>query len=293
MALILSVALVIFISGCAKKADTIESQFKNDVITIEDFAVDNAAPYSGTPTAIDFDIKNNGDTTVKNVVVNFFDIPGFTVSNLDCGIVKSVGNSCTYDEIQSLDTRHITARLVADNVRSPTPFTVSFLVKYSHSGSREAIIPVIDPVLRKEPTFKFSQSTPTFGPVVFDIQPLLEREKLVGDKTVKEYWGIKRNEFVTKFVMREVGTIKDSLPVNIPAGQVTITRVTDNLKVGKCDSFDAGKSKTIVNKTANTLICNFIADSTQSEFTSVLRIDYSYSYEFVRRVNFVVQPPIQ
>lgn len=310
--LLVPFALIVFLSGCTQQTGN-EVQFKNDAITIENFIVDNIAPYSNTFTSIEFDVQNNVDVTVNNVRVKFFDIPGFSRDKaLDCGSTEEKdpndSNGCIYT-IESLDSRHVTMKLKADEVKSPTPYTVSVSVTYTHRGFREAIIPIIDSVIKKEPIFKFSQSTPNFGPVVFDIEPLLEREKIVDGRIIKEYWGIAENEFVVRFVMKKTSTISESFQINIDklvdtrseAGYVwALEFTTVNLVPQPCEkNFHTTDNKRWlsekpVNETYNILICSFKPTSTsrQSEFTSIVKITYNYDFGFARRQNFVIQPPI-
>lgn len=345
---IISISLV-FIAGCATQKPT-EVQFKNDVITIENYVVDNVAPYVGQDVSISFDIKNNGDKPVKWVTVNFFDTPGFEVVVLDClefgqkinnkppdvadekgyiserscGFGDREAVSTTLDVIDPLDTRSVKLILkTPTNINSPTPFTVSFSVAYRYgsilqqntyfySGERSAIIPIIDPNFKKEPSSKFSQSDSTKGPIVFDIMPSLEREKIVDDKTIKEYWGVVGTSFQTKFVMKKIvseGTLKDILPptrefsdCKSKSGNCINIQLT-NLEIGDgiCNFVHPQTDKTkgmadkIVNEKNNTLICSF-KPITQGgfapEFTSSITIQYNYEYEIVRKQNFVVYPAI-
>lgn len=380
---VISISLMIFLSGCAKQKP-VEVQFKNDVITIENYVISNVAPYStkddNKPEKVDisFDIKNNGDKPVKWVKINFFDIPGFEIipscpdghqkstdteicicTGGNCELrstTKSAGSlecskfgelirdsederSCTFgdpnagpttlDVIDSLDTRSVKFTVkTPKGITSPTPFTISFSVTYRYgsvqqaayfySGERTAIIPVIDPNFKKEPSSKFSQSDPTTGPMVFDIAPSLEREKVVDGKTIKEYWGIVGRSFQTKFVMKKVvseGTLKDILNPNPPIGPPiadcrTITGgcisvQLINLKIdetaGTCNFIptiatkDKGIAKITVNEKNNTLVCSFTPNPQggfASEFTGTITIQYNYDYEIVRKQNFVVQPAI-
>lgn len=291
---IISVGVIVFLAGCAKLEPT-EVLFRDDAVTIENLIVDTVAPYSETAVNIEFDVQSNADRIVPKITVNFFDMPGFTPKSLDCktGVKLKPPWKCEYTQLESLDSSHISIKLEAVKVESPTPFTVSFSVNYTYDGKREALIPVIDPLIRKEPLFKFSQSEPTVGPILFEIQPLLDREKIVNDKIIKEYWAIKGNEFITKFVLKDVGTIKNVLPVNIPPGNVEFSLT--NLEVGsRCEDFDANdRSTRYVNKSFDTLICSFIPAAGQAEFTGIIRLSYNYNYEFIRSVNFVVQPSVR
>ncbi|MEM5813950.1 MAG: hypothetical protein QXP82_02440 [Candidatus Aenigmatarchaeota archaeon] len=297
--IIISIIFVIFLAGCVQKPTKSEIQFKNDVVTIENLIVDTTAPYSENKVNIEFDIQSNADRVIPQITVNFFDIPGFSEPSLDCGLnnAKIDDRICRYNQLESLDSIHVRMTLKANKVESPTPFVVSFSVEYSYNGMREAVIPVINPLIRKEPSFKFSQSEPTVGPILFEIQPLLEREKIVGDKTIKEYWAIKDQEFTTKFVLKDVGTIKNVLPINIPNGLVGLSDLI-NLEKGEICDFSGTSSMGIpstkpVNKTFDTLICTFKPKSNQDEFTGIIKINYTYTYEFIRSVNFVVQPSLK
>ncbi len=332
---LISVSLI-FLAACAKQTPT-ETQFKNDIITIENYVVDNVAPYASTDSttnkvSISFNIKNNGDKPVKWLEVNFFDVPGFKVNanSLSCkefGNVITNERTCTFGDktgkdsskfIESLDTREVSFTIEAPKgVTSPTPFTISFSLTYRYgsilqntyffSGERTAVIPIIDPTFKKEPSSKFSQSDPTIGPIVFDIAPSLEREKIVDDKTIKEYWGVADRSFQTKFIMKKVvteGTIKDIPAASISDDCRDINKIEGCIAVqltnlitdttGTCN-FNDGKANIVVNEKNNTLVCSFMPvppGGFASEFTSAVTIQYNYDYEIIRKQNFVVYPAI-
>lgn len=289
--LLLSIISIIFISGCASK--TAASTFNNNVVTIENSDVSTLEPYSDSIVNIGFDIQNNGDNTVPKITVNFFDTPGFTPMSLECGGIPSTDKrKCEFTNLDSLDNKHVSIALKSAKVTSPTDFTVSISVNYSYSGSREATIPVIDTSIRKEPFFKFSQSPPTVGPVVFETQPSLDRQRIVNDKTVTEYWAAKNEEFTTKFILKNVGNIPNTLPVSVLAGKVQFTLI--NLQVATCNNFDSsGISKKDVSESLNTLICNFKPVSDQSEFSGIIKLNYDYTYEYIKGVDFVIKPEIR
>ncbi len=332
---LLSLVLVIALAGCATKEPT-KIQYKNDVITVENYVVNTLSPYAEETVRIEFDVQNNGDQPAYDVKVNFFDIPGFTINkNLDCGIIdtnnegrSSDNRNCWYNKLDPLDARKIILELKSpekSQILSPTSYTVSFSISYLYYGVRSATIPIVDGVIKKEPSFKFSQSIPTVGPVVFDIVPMLEREKVVDKKTVKEYWGLSDRIFLTKFVMKHVGKVEGKIkPVNafvLLGGLTNLEHLgKDWKKVQPCNfggtsvEFRVLESKLIeiskeffntlrgldayyispnsVNETYNTLICNFIPSGTDYEFTAMMKIVYFYNYEFIRSETFVVQPRV-
>ncbi|MEM7827444.1 MAG: hypothetical protein QXD72_01915, partial [Candidatus Aenigmatarchaeota archaeon] len=95
----------------------------------------------------------------------------------------------------------------------------------------------------------------------------------------------------------DVGTIKNVLPINIPNGLVGLSDLI-NLEKGEICDFSGTSSIGIpstkpVNKTFDTLICTFKPKSNQDEFTGIIKINYAYTYEFIRSVNFVVQPSLK
>lgn len=356
--LIIFIGLVIFLAGCVKEKPK-EVQFKNDLITVEDLVVSDISPYEKGDVTIEFDIKNNGDRLVFGAMINLFDIPGFTLTGLDCQLTGKAANLynsqispqlkqipdniktklgrlgltenqiqslqglklpiCIFLDMEPLDSRHMSAKLKALNVDSPTPYKISFSVTYfcpfeeltgtellerkTCMGSGQAIIPIVDGVIKKEPSFKFSQSDPGFGPIVIDIQPTLERTKVVGDKTIKEYWGTIGQTFTTKFVFKHVGKVEGKIkPPNIEKEKLKLQELFDlTVDVKGCEDFipqtsTSGTpplhSQKTINETFNTLVCSFTSISSpgEIEFTATIKIWYEYSYEFIRSVDFVVQP---
>ena len=146
---------------------------------------------------------------------------------------------------------------------------------------------------KKEPSFQFSQSETTLGPIFFDILPQLEREKIIDSKTIKVYWGINDQSFLTKFVMKDRSTIDAKVKqTNINKGDVQIETSQSLKQEGVCDFDSAGGSNKPVNSTFNTLICNFKPEGVGSEYTTTIKVDFDYSYEFIKSQNFVVQPRI-
>lgn len=271
-------------------------EYKNDVITLENYMVTNRAPYENSITTIEFDVKNNGDKTIPYVEVYFFNRGGFTFEELKCEEVNSekVGNEkCIFKNLESLDTRSVLLTLKAPDAEILTiDRTVSFSVKYDISGSREALIPIVDGITKKEPSGKFSQSTPSYGPVALDIEPKLEREIIIEGETTKEYWGVYGRTFETEFKFKHVGSEQEVVDVNISKGKVMFK--LSGLDVsGDCD-FDKYQdywySKKWIIVPYDTLFCNFKPTENLPEYTAVITAEFSYIYEYLRDETFVVQP---
>lgn len=220
--------LAVFIAGCAQGPQN-EVQFKNDVVTIENYFVSNVAPYENGNVNIEFEIHNNGDQKIPYLEVEFFDLPGFVIDDgagkgLDCNepIGERIASKCIFtagNALEPLDARGITVKLKStEDVSSPTPHAVSFAVVYTYTGSRDVSIPVIDGQTRKQPLAKFRQNDPSVGPVVLDVDPSIEREILAGDTTIRERWAIGGKNplpFLAKFKFDNVGTVPKVKDVNI------------------------------------------------------------------------------
>lgn len=292
---VISLSILVFLAGCAQKSA--EINFKNDVITIENYVVDDVAPYADSLTTVRFDIKNNADNLISQIDVVLFDVPGFEVYDIKCQKIKAGDiplekSGCRFADLEPLDTRSVSLFLRAKLIDSPTPYTVSFSIKYLHKGSREVLVPIIDGITKKEPSFQFTQSETTLGPIFFDILPQLEREKILDGKTIKLYWGITGQSFITKFVMKDRSSITDVKikPTLVDVGNIEISK-SESLKFEKpCDFDEQGRSKVPVNTTFNTLICNFKPEGKTTEYTSTITVNFDYSYEFIKSQDFVVQP---
>ncbi len=308
-------------------------KYRNDVVTIENYFVSDKAPYTSTPsnevrTTIQFEVRNNGDQKVPYLEIDFFDVSGFSIAKqgaelkLNCGHVgQQVGPKCIYagdNALDPLDSRDIIVTLKSpEGIQSPTPYTVSFDVKYLYFGSRDFNIPVIDGTTKKQPSSKLRQSDASTGPVMLEIEPSIERTIKVGDETTSQHWAISGDNafpFVTKFKFSHIGTVQGKIKdINITAGNVSIK--TSGLGIsGSCDfnkgtmsSFSVsipGGSKYEVPNTQgydfisaksvvvplNNLICTFIPNQKLAEYTATISAAFAYQYEYIMTQSFVVQP---
>jgi hypothetical protein len=288
--------------GCiGQKPNVIVSKYKNDAITIENYYVTNINPISGGITTVQFEVQNNLPYWYKPIPVEiyFFDIPGFTVNNLDCGVILSENDSqpgntrCIYPNFMSSDSRTVILNLKSKDVEVPTQYTITFSVNYTIDGSRDALIPVVDGTSKKEPSFEFTQSTPTYGPILLDIQPQLEREKIVDNKIVTEYWGTLNTPFDTKFVFSHVGTENPIGNLEIPAGNVKFTLMGLNVS-GYCSDFNDNthqSNRSVRLPYDTTLYCTFIPNiPNMPEYAADIIVNFTYAYEYLHDQTFTIQP---
>jgi len=218
---IVAAAIFLFPQAIRPPSVTEPVRYKNDIITLENFEVSNLRPVKGSIVTVSFDATNNGDKEVKDVRIDF---SGTTMgSGDDVTIVEYEGclpltevkaksiigipipftsevakKFCVFDKIDSLDSRKVTVnyRVVNDGTRN-----IVAKVTYQHTGTREALIPIIDDKTVKVPKSKFSQSQPSFGPFVVDIIPPTKG------------WAISNLPFEIKFKLRFVGSSAVGTPI--------------------------------------------------------------------------------
>lgn len=277
-------------------------KYKNDIITVEEYAVSNLEPYNDTTTTISFSIQNNGDKTVDYTEVYFYDLQlgenGFKLEKLVCGGKEQDVNlpihKCVFDvndKIESLDIRQISLTLKTPKVIEDRTFTIRYSIKYTYSGFRSANVPVIDDLTVKKPTFKFSESEPTYGPVVAEFEPPIGGTTIQGNQKINEYWGKSEQPFELKMQLKHVGTVKDVRPISVP--NIAINFPSDFTMSTPCN-FDNDKSikNSIleINKPLN-MLCYFkIEKVSQPQLNALFDLTYDYIYEFERSQDITVKP---
>jgi len=293
--LLMALIFIIFLAGCVGQPQTTE--FKNDVITIEDYSATRAI-YSGSSTSIEFDIKNNNDDNIGNVEVNFFDVNCFEVVNLMCESGEKIDNKCIFKDMSRGETRQVSLQLKTKSdvaKQAKAECLVNFYVKYNHTGTRYFNIPIIDTDVMNTPSLKSDQSSSGYGPILLDIQPLVEKDIEIGGETVKQYWGAVDQNFEVDFKFTYAGTIPIGTPgaekVTLSPEDVKLT-YPENLKVQ--EPCDVGKKSIIIpdtDETRDTLICIFKAlPGEQPEYLAQIKVDYSYTYKFIVTESFEVFP---
>ncbi|MBI2084076.1 MAG: hypothetical protein HYT70_00460 [Candidatus Aenigmarchaeota archaeon] len=332
VAIAAAIVLFLLISPNFKNTSKGPLKYKNEVVTIEKIFVSAKAPYTSTDsdpvkTTIQFEVHNNGDQDIPYLEIDFFDLSGFSIDaegsrlKLNCGLGEQAGARCIYsgsNSLTSLDSREVSITLVAPkDIKSPTPYTISYGVKYLYFGTRDFNIPVIDGTTKKQPSSQLRQSTPSIGPVAVEIEPAIERTLTVGDETIKQYWGISGDNafpFITKFKFNQVGAVQGKLKdINLTDGNVTV-KLTGLDTSGLCDfgktaasSFSLtlpGGSKYEVPNTQgynlvskkpvvipfNSLLCTFTPNQKLPEYTATISAAFAYQYEYIMTQEFVVQP---
>jgi len=294
--ILLLIIMAVFISGCTT---TLTLNFKNDAITLEQYVISSTKLYADSPITITFDVTNNVDAAVKDVEINFFDLPGFKILELNCGIGQKKGDDvCLFDSIEPLDFKTVSITLQAPNgelIKAPTKFTISFSVSYKYSGFRQANIPIIDQVTLKSPTLKYVSSSPSYGPIKVDFDPPIGRETKKGKQIVREYWGVKGSTFNMKMTFSDVGssTTGTKLPTNISAKDMTVELT--GIHVAPDLPCDFEGTKTLSPKEdvmlGKDLSCNFVSnDFSEPEKLATIAVDFDYTYKYLRTETLTINP---
>jgi hypothetical protein len=285
-------------------------RYKNDIITLENFEVSNLRPAKGSIVAVSFDVANNGDKEVEDVQIDF---SGTTIgSGDDVTIVEHEGCTplteekrrrikgipipftsevakkfCFFDKIDSLDSRKVTVnyRVVDDGTRN-----IVAKVTYWHTGTREALIPIIDDKTVKVPKSKFSQSQPSFGPFVVDIIPPTKG------------WAIGIQPFELVFKLRFVGSTAVGTPTE-PLDKLKLKKggfmvILQGLKVVSCPQLTKKSDTEIKNDNIDMVVnkeysCNFQAIGATGTFgykLGIVKIGFTYDYGFVRSQTITIRP---
>jgi hypothetical protein len=320
LTVVVILSFAVFLSGCVNQSKPNGTlQYKNDVVTIEDYKVLDRKPYVGAFTTISFSIKNNGEFPLDRVRVKF-DAPGFTIPSdgIGCEDTSAVqADGCLYQKdvgvgsIEPFDTRQITLTLQAPdvNIRQAQALTITYAIDYDYSGFRKADLPIIDGITRTKPIASYAESSQTYGPIALSFDQPVGSERVEGDTVIKEYWGTAKSPFSVKLKFTNVGTLPLSgvIPV-IKAGKVeadlrgalAVAMIGGpRLACDLCSPGDEGCTGTDSSKMYSSkdikipgqIICNFqAADFQGPETTATLWVDYYYTYRFIKSETITIQP---
>jgi len=294
-------------------------QYKDDIITIEDYYVSDTNPYVNSGAMISFLVKNNGEYNVPYVKVKFA-VPGFEIAGdglycegTDAFVADSRNSgSCTFNksnsfgELQPFDTRSISLSLKTPNINilSPMTFTVSYTVEYNYSGFKKMDIPIVNSTTRKEPLSEYSESTATYGPIKLAFEPPVGRERVEQGRTVQEYFGVDTNPIRVKMKFTqtssstpeiEVGKVSLDLRGSLKKASVGGTPLPCDF----CESSEAaclGKKEGYLVSTKSVdipgeLVCNFQSVGFEGpETTATIWAEFNYTYSYSKYQRFEVQP---
>ena len=285
-----SVFLILFLSGCTN--GPIASGCSDEGLAIVDYNVNPLAKlYPGDVIAITFWLENKGSYDANNVVIKFFDIPGFEVDSIKCDGVNFGGDECTISKIETDegcfgDRKMVEAhlRVLPDTVKE----TVSFSVEYDYHGYSRLSFNIWERGTQTQRGNK--DKSDTFGPVKVDIDSEFLLKRIVNDRTetITE-WVEEGQRFMLKVDVRDVGGSQYK-----SGGEIT----TNNFKigldyitpVGECNFTSSGFLKENVEyPTKEPLKCDVKVKNINQEFENGnIGVDYGYKYTIVKQQEFTV-----
>jgi len=327
--------LILLLSGCVLPFQNVwpfQNQlptYKDDVITIENYALSSSEIYAGSSVTIQFLVQSNAEKEIKGVEVDFFDISAFQNLALDCGPgAKKKGNKCVFD-LNSLDYQPIKITLKAPNesvITAPTKFPISFKISYNMSSERSVMIPVVDGVIKTEPQSSFLVSEQLHGPVRVDFDFPIKRVRKEDDREIVERWVVAGEPFEVKITFDHTGSLENVRPIEILNGSIKI-KVKELTPLQPCDFYiptyqtetkmilfkditlltprernvlqtetemTSLKNITLLTpRERNVLKCNFNATKKDyPEYLAELTIFYNYTYSFIKNEIITVKPPL-
>lgn len=295
-------------------------QTNNNIVTLESYSASSVKMYPDEQTTVSFLIQNNGDHPTEPVV-NFYDLGGMRKMELSCGFgTMSQDTKCSFDgdnKLMPFAAKRISLTLQAPDIASLTTFKLSYSVSYSYSGTRSAVIPVVDGITRTKPLGKFSESKssyspdtnmPSYGPVQLSYKPPVGGTMKIGSQVTNEYWGVNNQPFRLELSLAHVGTVEGSQPVRLRSISLTASNnlvatpgvsnsfcpinnnVNDRLKAEK-DLVVGPRSVPDITSKPTTLSCQFIPNIGNAPESNVeVKTVFEYDYIFQRSETFTVQP---
>jgi hypothetical protein len=256
---------------------------------------------------ISFSVRNKGDKKVDRVRVLIKHL-GLSLLKLECEGTKPIDNNiCMFNgtnAIDSLDERKVSITLQAPSPEiikdTPLPLSVTFNIEYDYSGYRIANIPVIDGKTRTRPLGKFSQSNPSYGPILLEFGLAPKTETAIDKTIIREYWAVPNQPFEVTFDFKDI--IGKARNVNISKENISVT-ITDPLEVSTPCNFEKKEREELEEKTTllkpikdvlvpeTKLMCYFVSsDITEPEITASIKAEFNYTYKFELTETFTVQP---
>jgi hypothetical protein len=311
--LLLAMVCIVALSGCTELLEMMKLpstsgiiEYDDDVITIEYYSVSSLKPYAERPTTIRFFLRSNAQHDVENLVLNFFNIQGFSESEreLYCDGADEIDDNwkCTYNTFEEGEEKKVWIRLMSpdkEKIAKPTILRVDYNVSYDYFGTREAHIPIVDEMTIVKPRSKFSQTANSYSPIHVSFEPPVGSVRIEDGVEIKEYWGTQNEPFELKMNFKHVGSSSIGTIGNLVIDKGAVTLRTSGLSIFNelpCD-FDFVESRdemvsTKSVKVPGTLSCYFTltTENPLPEVSETVQAEFDFSYSFVRSQEFEVQP---
>jgi hypothetical protein len=278
--------------------------YSDDALALLDYKT-NTRVYHNEETSIEFWLTNQVEWDIRNVNVKLFNPNVFTVTKIICENKENIGgNSCYFDKIPTTEARRVRIFLKAPSKEEigtlENSYKVDLSVKYDYDGESFCNFRILS--LEKENTETKIQLTQTTGPVKVKIEPsfLIEEKTDQGTKTISD-WTVEGKPFNIKISNENVGSLGSDY--EFPKISLSDFKMyLENVRLrsedkGSCDFDWFNGDDRILTKdgiivpTEKPLSCILIPNETidQPEVPGMIRIQYSYTYEFIKSENFKIE----
>ena len=253
--------------------------------------------YQGNIVTIIFWLENKGSSDANDVVVNFFDTPGFELVDLECEDGKRDGSKCKINKISTYvisgeclgEIKEIKVSLRAINEGKNT---VSFSVNYKYHGNSKLLFNVWEKESKNQHGNK--QFTSTNGPVKVNIDSEFLLKKIVDDstETVSE-WTEEGQKFTLNIDVENVGKYEERVIEIEPKDFEVELNSIKLMSGGNCDLTGGSPYKPknpIEVPTKKPLTCDMEVESIEQEWVlGGIEVNYDYDYKFIKQQNFNIE----
>ncbi len=288
--------IVVLLSGCTDGPVTGScSDTGLDIVNYNVYPLEKL--YQGNMVTITFWLENKGSSDATDVVVNFFDTPGFELVSLECEGGETHGNRCEIDEI-STDIMsgkclgELKGVKVSLRATSEGKNTVSFSVNYRYHGNSKLLFNVWEKESQNQHGSK--QHISTNGPVKVNIDSEFLLKKIVDDatETVTE-WVEEGQKFTLNIDAQNVGKYgKGVIEIEPKDFEVKLSYIKP-IGDGNCD-LTKGSSHKLKNSIEvpmkKPLTCDMeVEDIGQEWVLGGIEVNYNYDYEFIKQQEFNIE----
>jgi len=277
-------------------------EYSDDAISLENFAIQTQVR-PGRTIPIDFTIVNNVERPVENVKIEISDAGGFEVIDIKCEDVDGTSilgrdegdyldnqMGCTYNKLDSLDSRdiHFTLRAkTAEELGMVDPYETELKlgVEYDYNGETMLIFPVQG---YKEKTTREMTQGQSYGPIHIEIKPsFLLQYKEDGSTVTERDWAVRDIPFDIQVVVEDISFSKsDYISFELDLFEIELEGVSvDEYTKDECDfeGYDILTPYTTIKVPMESpLLCTLMPEKDPGKLTA--KYDYRYKFEKIETI---------
>ncbi len=306
LVVVLVAVFVFYNSGSLPFSPT--KTYDNTVIHLTQKLISDSTPLQNEKVNIMFYVTNQGDKTVNDVKVNFFDIVGFSNNVLLCQtgdstqMVQSTdGRTCDIMNILPGDARQVSLTITASSPTSQG--IVQYSVGYDYSGTRTIEIPIIDQGASLPSGIHYIINPSTVGPIQVSIQPPVGSQQVVNGNAVTENFARLNVPFTLQFSVSDVGnpegtkmqTVLQPSTLTVSATKFSIDQCVSDYQFSKTQTSASGSTVTNTHALAipddTSVTCVMEDDSSAINVFDMgtVQISFNYHYSFENTDSFTIR----